>query len=251
MKEVTLGIFAFALFAVLVVPVVAQVYFVPQSSSAKCGDTTEVAVWVKATKFQSGQININHDPRCTNVTTWERNITNFPMGIWEHYDGNDRIGFVGTDLKTGEYMIGMLTIHCVDDSGEGCETPLDFDEDSKLVDDYSNPITAKWVNGLFKCIYTAALTTPTPTSSPTPLLTPTPTTPTPEPSLNPLVVETPIPTPKPEQTLTTPVTTTSPTPTASSPTHSPTPTTGGFEAVFAIIVLALSYLSLKSSRGKN
>jgi hypothetical protein len=150
MKKVISGILAFA---VLLVPATtAQVYFDPQHSSAKPCKTTEVAIWVNATdKFQSGQINMSYDPTCANVTTWERNATNFPLGTWAHKAGNDRMGFVGTDLNTEEYQIGTLTIHCVRDSEEGCKTPLDFLEDSKLVDDFSNPVPAIWKDGTFEC----------------------------------------------------------------------------------------------------
>jgi len=59
---------------------------------------------------------------------------------------------MGTDLETGEYMVGTLTIHCVNDSTEGCKTTLDFADDSKLFNDYGNPISATWIDVTFECV---------------------------------------------------------------------------------------------------
>jgi hypothetical protein len=149
MRKVTWGIVAFAMFAVLLVPAAADVYFDPQSSSAERGNTTEVAIWVNATNFASGGINMSYHPGCANVTNWKRNAAQFPLGTWAHYDGYDRIGFVGMDLKDGEYQIGTLTISCVCDSK--CATPLDFEEDCKVVNDYGNPVPVDFVDGTFEC----------------------------------------------------------------------------------------------------
>ena len=55
-------------------------------------------------------------------------------------------------LLTGEYMIGTITIHCVNDSREGCTTPLAFIEPSTLLDDTGAPVTATWIDGTFECV---------------------------------------------------------------------------------------------------
>jgi len=133
-----------------------KVYFVPQHSIARgyC-KTTEVEIWVNATEFGGGQINMSYDPTCANVTNWVRNTTNFLMGGWSHYDGREWITFSTMDpqppLLTGEYMVGTLTIHCVDESKEGCETPLAFIEGSELKDDIGKPVPANFIDGTFEC----------------------------------------------------------------------------------------------------
>ena len=129
-----------------------EVYLDPQHSSASFCNTIEVEIWANATNFQSGQINLTYDSTCANVTNWARNIATFPLGGWTHYDGREWITFSATAPMTGEYMIGTLTIHCVNDSAEGCETPLAFIEPSRLIDDLGVPVTATWIDGTFECI---------------------------------------------------------------------------------------------------
>jgi len=128
-----------------------EVHFLPPQSSASYCNTTEVEIWVNATSFQSGQIELTYNPSCAHVIDWVGNTTNFPMGGWTHEDGKDRIYFVGSALKTGEYMIGTLTIHCVNESREGCVTTLDFTEQSKLFDDHGSTVPANWIDGTFEC----------------------------------------------------------------------------------------------------
>ena len=155
MKKIISGlsICIWVMFALAAAPTVAQeVHFLPPQSSASYCNTTEVEIWVNATNFQSGQIELTYNPSCANVTDWVGNATNFPMGGRIHIEGGkDRISFVGSGLKTGEYMIGTLTIHCVNESGEGCATTLDFTEQSKLVDDHGNTVPANWMDGTFEC----------------------------------------------------------------------------------------------------
>ena len=148
----------FALAAATAPPAVAQeVHFMPQQSSASYCNTTSVEIWVNATSFQSGQIELTYNPFYAHMTDWVRNTTNFPMGGWTHIeDGKDRIYFVGSALKTGEYMIGTLTIHCVNESREGCVTTLDFTEQSKLFDDHGSTVPANWIDGGFECSVTPA-----------------------------------------------------------------------------------------------
>ena len=158
------GIVVFAIVAVFIVPAAAQngkVYLVPQDSNASFCNTADVKLWVNATEFQSGQIYLTYNPACANVTNWVRNTTNFQMGGWEHYDGREWITFSTCEpqppLLTWEFMVGTLTIHCVNASQEGCETPLAFDmadpiPNCTLFDDLGNEIAATWIDGTFKCL---------------------------------------------------------------------------------------------------
>ena len=134
-----------------------KVYFLPEKRKAPYCESREVELWVTAANFQSGELNISYDPTCANVTNWVRNTTNFPLGeyvtIGNGTERTERIGFVGTSLKTGTYQIGTLTIHCVNDSVGGCETSLDFvDTDCKLFDDYGAVVEdVAWIDGTFEC----------------------------------------------------------------------------------------------------
>ena len=160
MKKAMLGIAIVAMLATLVLamPAAAQeVYLVPQNSSASFCNTVDVEIWVNATNLVGGQINMTYDSTCANVTNWELNTEYFPsmLSWWEHYEGSEWIGFVsGTGPLTGEYLIGTLTIHCVDESETGCETPLDFVDPSKLVDPGGNKIEGvEWEDGSFTCVF--------------------------------------------------------------------------------------------------
>ena len=131
------------------------VYYNPQEVSAEYCENVSVELWANATGFQGGQINLIYNPSCANVIGWERSTTNFLIGGWSHYDGRDWITFATMDpqpvLLAGNYMIGTLTIHCVNESGEGCETPLAFIAPSRLLDDRGNYVSANWTNGTFSC----------------------------------------------------------------------------------------------------
>ncbi len=131
------------------------VYYNPQEASAEYCENVSVELWANATGFQGGQIDLTYDSSCANVTGWERNTTNFLIGGWSHYDGRDWITFATMDPQpvslSGDYMIGTLTIHCVNESGEGCETPLAFIAPSRLLDDRGTYVSANWTNGTFSC----------------------------------------------------------------------------------------------------
>jgi len=256
MEKIVLGILVFAIFTVFIgsAAVAQEVYFVPQKSNATYCNTIDIEIWADAAEFGGGQINLTYDSTCGNVTNWVRNTTNFLMGGWSHYDGREWIAFSTMapqpPLLTGEYMIGTLTIHCVNDSTEGCETPLAFIEPSTLLDDTGKSVTANWIERTLTC----TCVTPTPT----PALTLTPTPPsggatkmhTKTPNLLPTQTPTITPTPVPS----------SPSPTAAasplvSPTPAPTLSPGGkgelpgFEASFAILGLfVISYLILKRKK---
>jgi hypothetical protein len=214
-EEVPSAAVAFAVPAVLAAAQ-NEVYLDPQDSSAPFGETTDVDIRVNATNFQSGQIKLTYSSTCADVTNWVVNTADFPNWIWNsNTPGEEWIVFVAPAFqsKTGDYLIGTLTIHCV--AGEECATALDFVEDgpktSKLFDNEGSEIPATWEDGTFAC----TVTTPTPTSTPTstPTITPTPTnTPTPTPTYTPT------------STPTTPTNTPTPTST-STPTITPTPTT--------------------------
>jgi hypothetical protein len=231
-------ILAMLAFAILTVPVAAQseVYLIPMQSTATYCNTAGVEIWANATGFQGGQISLAYDPSCANVTGWERKTTNFLIGGWSHYDGRDWITFATMDpqpvLLTGNYMIGTLTIHCVNESGEGCETPLAFIEPSKLLDDRGDQVPTTRKDGTFTCLALkpaqASTETPTPSSGGV------------------YMTHTKIPTSRPTSTATPNLT---PTPLVSSaPTTSPEGERElpGFEAVFAILgLLLISYMSSK------
>ncbi len=152
-KEMDKLILGMLIFAILTVPVAAQneVYLV--SSSPDCN--ADVELWVNATEIQGGQISLTYNSSCANVTGWARNTTNFMIGGWSHYDGRDWITFATMDpqpvLLTGNYIIGLLTIQCVNESEDGCETPLAFIEPSKLLDDRGNPVSANWTDRDYYC----------------------------------------------------------------------------------------------------
>ncbi|MFV9678112.1 MAG: hypothetical protein ACNYVW_10755, partial [Methanosarcinales archaeon] len=93
---------------------------------------------------------LTYDSECANVTDWNRNTTNFPMGGWEHYAGKDWITFTALDSLAGEYRVGTLTVQC--EKEEGCETVLAFAESSKLFDDTGNPVAVDWRAGTFTCL---------------------------------------------------------------------------------------------------
>jgi len=259
-------------FAVFTVPAAAQeVYLVPQQSNAAYSSTADVEIWVDAIEFQGGQINLTYNPSCANVTNWMRNTTNFLIGGWSHYNGRVWITFLTMEpqppLLTGKYIVGTLTIQCVNETGGWCKTPLAFAEPSRLLDDRGDPVTVAWRDGSFRCLASTAVHTSTLTPTPdtntdsqtTPLVPPTPVmspvgkkkTPSSsggtsvKPTLTPTPTSTTSPTLMPAQTPTA-----APSPVAiASPLVSPTLTPEGkkelpgFEVVFAILgLLVLLYL---------
>ncbi|CAD7774595.1 Repeat domain in Vibrio, Colwellia, Bradyrhizobium and Shewanella [Candidatus Methanoperedenaceae archaeon GB37] len=128
-----------------------EVYFVPQESIVDGGycNSADVEIWVNATEFKSGQINLSYNSNCANVTNYAWNTTNFPMSGWTHHDGREWITFMTSmPSLTGNYQIGTLTIHCESDE---CTTPLNFIEGSKLFDPSANEIPANWIDGTFEC----------------------------------------------------------------------------------------------------
>ena len=157
-KKMISGMVVLVMFAMFVMPVAAQeVYLLPQSSGATYCNTTGVEIWVNATNFQGGQINLTYDSTCADVTNWKGNVITFPLGTWTHSVGGEWIIFtsmVSTGL-TGEYLIGNLTIHC-NVSEEECSTTLDFitkgANPSKLIDPHGDEITGvTWTDGTFEC----------------------------------------------------------------------------------------------------
>ncbi len=245
MDKVIIGILAFA---ILTAPVAAQneVSLVPMQSSATYGNTADVELWLNATGFQGGQIDMAYDSSCANVTGWNRNTTNFMIGGWSHYDGRDWITFATMDPQpvslSGDYMIGTLTIHCVSESEKDCETPLAFITPSKILDDRGNRVLATWKDGTFRCLALASISlTPAHATAITPIpssdaasVTHTTTQ-----AAHPTSTSTPTLTPTPS-----PITTASP-PVSSAPTISPEgeKELPGFEAGFTLFgLLAISYL---------
>jgi Mg-chelatase subunit ChlD len=130
-----------------------EVSLVPQDSSAPFCNTTEVQIEVDASNFKAGQVKLAYDSTCADVTGWVANSADFPLATWESgTSGEEWITFSALAAKTGSYVVGTLTIHCV--SEEECTTVLDFVESglmsSKLFDDWGNEITATWVDGTFR-----------------------------------------------------------------------------------------------------
>ena len=170
------GIFSLAVVALFVtiaftMPVAAQrVYFQPQESATAFCTTVDVQIRVNATNFQSGQLKLTYNPACANVTNFARDMTNFPIGSWIiDIAGTERISFVGMGLKTGDYLVGTLTIHC-ENEGALCETTLNLDdtgEDCLLFDDFANSIAGvTWEDGTFSCSDEEAPSVSTPQAVP-------------------------------------------------------------------------------------
>ena len=153
MNKISVVIALCILCAVFTVSVAAtnKAYFTPQQSNATYCNTTIVDIWANATGFAGGVINLTYNPTCLNVTNWARNNTNFPYGEWVHYNGRDYIDFYKTgSTYTGKYMIGTLTVHCVNQAEE-CEAQLTFFEPTRLKDDVGVTVSATWINGTFTC----------------------------------------------------------------------------------------------------
>jgi hypothetical protein len=165
--------------AMFIVVAVTQntVYLVPKNTSAEYCTTAAVEIWVDADNFQSGQINLAYDSNCANVTNWERNTTNFPLGGWDSStSGNEWITFMALSPLIGQYHIGTLTIRCLCE--DGCSFALNFTIPSALFDPNGTEISAKFDNKGFECL--SDHTTVRPTQYPysghaqTPLSPPTP-----------------------------------------------------------------------------
>ncbi|MCW3134362.1 MAG: DUF3344 domain-containing protein [Methanophagales archaeon] len=150
-----LGIVAFFALVAITATASAQpaenvVWLEPENSSVPgyC-NTVGVEVWANITDpdgCAGGTLNITYDPGCANVTDWERNTDDWPLGTWNSsVDGREWITFSSVFNRTGEVLIGTLTIHCI--STSLCTTPLIFDEGSSL---FAEPPT-EWRNGTFTC----------------------------------------------------------------------------------------------------
>ena len=128
-----------------------KVYFVPHDCIVEGGsnNSADVEIWVSATEFKSGQINLSYDSSCANITNYVWNRTNFPMSGWTHHDGREWITFMTLEPSlSGNYQIGTLTIDCECDE---CTTPLDFIEGSKLSNSTGSEIPVAWNDGTFEC----------------------------------------------------------------------------------------------------
>ncbi|MEA1864176.1 MAG: Ig-like domain-containing protein [Euryarchaeota archaeon] len=129
-----------------------EVYLSPTTSSAEYESTVNVEIRVDATSFQSGQIELEYNAGCCEITNFARNTGDFAQGTWDSTTGREWITFgnvVGP--LTGDYLIGTLTIRCLQDSA--CATNLVINNaDSKLFDDAGAELTAiDWVDGSFSC----------------------------------------------------------------------------------------------------
>ena len=128
-----------------------EVYLVPQDGNAALGNTTEVEIWIDTEDIQSGQISLTYDSSCVNLTNWERNTTNFPMGGWDSsIEGREWITLLAYSPMTGEYHAGTFTLQCI--SEDACTATLNFTTPSALFDPNGDGIAANWVNGTFTCV---------------------------------------------------------------------------------------------------
>jgi len=251
MNKIIIGLVVLALVILVTTSASAQeVYLLPQESTAAYSSTAEVEIWIDATDFQGGQINLTYDPACADVTDWTRNTTNFQMDEREYHSGRDWITFTALDSLVGKYRVGTLTVQCKKEQEEGGETVLAFAESSKLFDDTGNPVAVDWRAGTFTCLGSTRHTTTTQTSSgggseATNTKTETPTA-SPASTVTQGMAATPTST-------ITPTSAATPSPTVSAfvspaPTQSPEEKkeVPGFEAVFAILgLLAILYINSK------
>jgi len=130
-----------------------RVDFVPRHSTAPYTHAVEIDIQVDATNLKSGQVDFRYDDTCAEVTSWEGNSTQFPLGTWDSTTpGKEWITFSAEDPVTGTYSIGTLTVQAVSDLL--CTTRLDFQESgpmtSKLFDDWGSELLASWEDGRFQ-----------------------------------------------------------------------------------------------------
>lgn len=146
-----MGIIAFGLLAfAMPVAAIQEVYLTPQHCNATYGDELEVEIWVTATDFKSGQINLTYDSGCANITGYVWNVTNFPLSGRLHDDGSEWITFMTSELTlAGNYQIGTLTLQCV--NADTCGTRLHFEDSSTLFDSQGEELPTSWSDGNIDC----------------------------------------------------------------------------------------------------
>lgn len=135
----------------------ATVYLEPEDSSAAHCNEVAVEIWANTSDpyLSGGTVNLTYDAGCANVTNFV-NTSAWEKGEWNsNTDGKEWITFASNITKTGEVLIGTLTIHCVNESQENCTTGLVFDEGSMLVSkppgEPSVEIETAWEDGGFAC----------------------------------------------------------------------------------------------------
>lgn len=93
-----------------------RVYLLPVDSSTTYCNCAEVELRINACDFKSGEIELDYDNTCVNVTDYTPNTVDFPMTEheWNWTEAWDWITFA-TDQQTltGDYLIGTLSLHCV------------------------------------------------------------------------------------------------------------------------------------------
>ncbi len=124
-----------------------KVYLEPRNSTVQPGETTDVEIWINATGFQGGQINLTYNSSYVNVTGFV-NGTEFPLWYWNSItDGEEWILFAAKYSENlpleGEYKVGTLTIEGVLPG----TTTLGFGDNSSIFDDYGNETMVDWVSG--------------------------------------------------------------------------------------------------------
>jgi len=127
-----------------------EVYLSPQDSFLEIGDSTRVEIGITAENYQGGQIALTYDPKCVNITRWERNTTLFPFGGWDSsVEGKERITFMAYSPINGTHTVGTLTLQCV--ARTPCSSSLEFTSSSGLFDPSGEEITVNWMKGSMLC----------------------------------------------------------------------------------------------------
>ena len=129
-----------------------DVYFDPATCGAAYSNTVDVELRVDAANFQSGQVELTYDTGCCEVTNFVRNTGDFALGGWDSTDGREWITFSNAvGPLTGDYLIGTLTVKCLN-AGE-CTTGLVIaNDESELFNDQGGELAdVNWINGEFSC----------------------------------------------------------------------------------------------------
>ncbi len=134
----------------------------PQKVEAADG-AEKVSIWVNASDFQGGQINLTYDPSCVNITDFEVAEEFVISGRNSKQPGREFITFAAMYSITGQELIGTLDIQC----NSECDTALTFDKDSAIFDPYGKEIPVDWQDGVCECL-SSFKPQPKPTQTPQP-----------------------------------------------------------------------------------
>ncbi|MGB6873849.1 MAG: cohesin domain-containing protein, partial [Dehalococcoidia bacterium] len=141
-----------------------ELYLDPSDSSASYCDTAEVQIRVNTGDdgvwINGGSIVLTYESGCANVT----NVVFDPMWSVKAWNsetpGQETLGFLipAEDLSPDDYLVATLTIHCVNDSLDGCVTDLVFAEGTILTNIAGEEIYPQTEDGTFRCMAPFTLT---------------------------------------------------------------------------------------------